>query len=97
MQIVSARKLVDKLVAECTENIDEVKIAEITSRELQSAENENVWVFSYIICIILAVIALETSIGIGAYFAYSRWYLKKCVTHVTFGTRIQWNYSQTTI
>ena len=36
------KKLVDKLVAECTENIDEVKIAEITSMELQSAGNENV-------------------------------------------------------
>ena len=97
MQIVSARKLVDKLVAECTENIDEVKIAEITSTELQSAGNENVWVCSYIICIILAVIALETSIGIGDYLAYSRWYLKKDVTRVKFGTRIQWNCSQTTI
>ena len=42
MQIVSARKLVDKLVAECTENIDEVKIAEVTSTKLQSAGNENV-------------------------------------------------------
>ena len=91
------KKLVDKLVAECTENIDEVKIAEITSTELQSAGNENVWVCSYIICIILAVIALETSIGIGDYFAYSRWYLKKDVTRVKFGTRIQWNCSQTTI
>ena len=47
MKIVSAeKKLVDKLVAECTENIDEVKIAEITS-------TENVCVCSYTICVIL--------------------------------------------
>ena len=66
-------KLVDKLVAECTENIDEVKIAEITSTELHSSVHENVCVCSYTICVILAVIALAFSIGIGAYFAYSRW------------------------
>ena len=47
MKIVSAeKKLVDKLVAECTENIDKVKIAEITS-------TENVCVCSYTICVIL--------------------------------------------
>ena len=45
---------------ECTENIDEVKIA-----------NEKECVCSYTICIILAAIALEIGTGIGAYFAYS--------------------------
>ena len=67
------KKLVDKLVAEGTENIDEVKIAEITS-------TENVCVCSYTICVILAEISLAISIGTGAYFtyfSYSRWYLKK--------------------
>ena len=82
-------KLVDKLVAECTENIDEVKIAEITSTELHSSVHENVCVCSYTICVILAVIALAISIGIGAYFAYSRWYLKKYVTRIKFDTRTQ--------
>ena len=67
------KKSVDKLVAECTENIDEVKIAEITSMEMRSAGHENVCVCSYTICVILAVIALAISIGIGAYFVYSRW------------------------
>ena len=87
------KKLVDKLVAEGTENIDEVKIAEITS-------TENVCVCSYTICVILTVIALATSIGIGAYFAYffySPWCLKKDVTRIKFGTRTQWNCAQTTI
>ena len=60
------QKKIDKLTEECTENIDEVKIAD-----------ENECVCSYTICVILAVIALAISIGIGAYFAYSRWYLKK--------------------
>ena len=57
------KKLVDKLVIECTENIDEAKIAEITSMklhstDLHSAGHKNVCVCSYKICDILAVIAL---------------------------------------
>ena len=55
------KKLIEKLTEEGTENINEVKIAD-----------ENKCVFSYTICIVLAVIALEIRIGIGAYFAYSR-------------------------
>ena len=45
--------------------------------DLHSAGHENVCVHFYTISVILAVIALAISIGIGAYFAYSRWYLKK--------------------
>ena len=85
-------KLVDKLVAECTENIDEVKIAEITSTELHSAGHENVCLCFYTLCVILAVIALAISIGIGIYFAYkymNHWYLKKNVIHVKFATCTQ--------
>ena len=89
--------LVDKLVAECTENIDKAKIAEITSTDLHSAVHENVCVCSYTICVILAVIALAISIGIGAYFAYSRWYLKQDVTHIKFGPRTRCNCAQTAI
>ena len=40
-------------------------------------EHENDCVCSYRICVVLAVIVLTISIGIGAYFVYSRWYLKK--------------------
>ena len=77
------KKLVEKLVErssaeECTKNIDEVKIAD-----------ENECVCSYTICVVLAVIALAISIGICAYFIYSRWYLKKDVTQIKFGTRTQ--------
>ena len=86
------KKIVDKLVAEYAENIVAVKVAEITL-----AWHENVCVCSYTICVILAAIALAISIGIGAYFAYSCWYLKKDVTHVKFGTGTQWNCTQTPI
>ena len=51
------KKLIDKLTEECTENIDEVKIV-----------NENKCVCSYTICVVLAVIALTISIGIGVLF-----------------------------
>ena len=34
-------------------------------------------------------IIFTVNIGVCAYFAYSRWYLKKDVTHVKFGTRTQ--------
>ena len=46
-KIVSAKKKkkkkkqVDKLVEECTENIEETRLVEITSVELHSAKNEN--------------------------------------------------------
>ena len=86
------KKLVHKLVAECTENIDEVKIAEIIL-----ARHENVCVCSYTISVIFSGITLAISIGIGAYFAYYGWYLKRDVTRINFGTRIQWNCIQTTI
>ena len=82
------KKSVDKLVAECTENVDEVKIAEITL-----ARHEDVCVCPYTICVIFSVIPSAISIGIGAYFAYSRWHLRD-VTHTQFGTRTQWNCIQ---
>ena len=69
------RKKKDKLAErrsakECTENIDEVKIAEITL-----AGRENVCVCSCTIYVVLIVMIFTISIGIGAYFAYSRWYV----------------------
>ena len=77
------KKLVDKLIKrssaeECTENAKEVKIVD-----------ENECVCSYTICVILAILVLTISIGIGAYFVYSRWYLKRDVICVKFGTRFQ--------
>ena len=62
---------------------------ELHSTELRLAWHENVCVCSYTICVILAVIALAISTGIGACFAYSHWYLKKDIPHVKSGTRAQ--------
>ena len=44
------------------------------------------------LCIVLFSIIFAINIGIGTYFIYSYWYLKKDVTRVKFGT-----YNQTTI
>ena len=59
------KRLVDKLVEECTENIDEAKLTGIAL-----FEHGNECVCSYTVCIVLAVIALTVSIRIGAYFTY---------------------------
>ena len=64
------KKLVDKLVEECTKDIDEVEI-----HEMALFEHGNECACCYTNCVILAVIALTISIGNGAYFAYSHRYL----------------------
>ena len=59
------KRLVDKLVEECAENIDEAKLSEIAL-----FEPGNECVCSYAVCIVLGVIALTICTGIGAYFTY---------------------------
>ena len=74
------KKLVDKLVEECTENIEETKLVE--------NKNENKYKrSSCIVYIVLFSIMLAISIGIGIYFVYYHWYLKKCDAHSIFNTR----------
>ena len=51
------KKLVNELVEECTENVDEVKIAGVA---LFNHKNE--CVYSYTVCVALAVISLTISI-----------------------------------
>ena len=62
------KKLFDKLVEECTENIDETKI---------NNENKNVnkYCFSimYIACIVLFSIIFVISIVVGIYFVYQKY------------------------
>ena len=66
------KKLVDKLVEECTENIEETKLVEKTT-----AKNENVHENECSFCtlfIVLFSLSFAINIGIGIYFVYSRWY-----------------------
>ena len=63
------KKLVDKLVEECTETVEEVKIAE--------NENENRHKCNFCtVYILLLSILLTINSGIGTYCVYSLWYLK---------------------
>ena len=59
------KRLIDKLVEECTENIDEAQLTGIAL-----FEHGNECVGSYTVCIVLSVIALTICIGNGSYFTY---------------------------
>ena len=69
------KRLVNKLVEECSENIDEVKIARIS---LAGHENEykNKCKFFWPIWIVLCCVFVTISIGIGTVFVYFYWYSK---------------------
>ena len=84
MKIVSAKKrLIDKLVHECTETVAEVKPAIITL-----AENENSYKCSFCTAYtVLFWIFFTINVGaIGAGFVYFYWYLKKDITSVDFNS-----------
>ena len=68
MKIVSAGKFFfDKLVDECTENIDEVKIAEVTLTENMRKCS------SCIMYIVLFSIIFTINVGISTYFVYYKY------------------------
>ena len=65
------RRLVDKLVEECTENIEEVKISRIIL-----AEDENMHKNKCSFCplhIVLFSIIFAMNIGVGTYFIYQKY------------------------
>ena len=61
------KKLVDKFVDECSENIDEVELAKITLAEHEN-EYENVCKCSCTLYIMLLSIIFTINIGISTYF-----------------------------
>ena len=77
--------LVDKLVDECAETVEEVKLAKITFTKNENKYKCN----SCTLYIVLFSILFTINVGIGAYFVYFHWYLKKYVTRVEFDTRTQ--------
>ena len=62
------KRLVDKLIDECNENIDEAKLTEIAL-----FEHSNECACYYTVFIVLAVIVLRICIGIGTYFVYYKY------------------------
>ena len=80
------KKLFDKLVDECTEFVEEVKLAKKTSGEEGKNKHKCISCTPYIL---LFLILFTINAGIGSYFIYFHWYLKKDVTRVKFGTNTQ--------
>ena len=70
------KMLVNKLVEECTENIEETRLVKINSTKCNSVENKckhN----SCTLYIMLFSLLFTIDIGIGMCFLYFHWYLKK--------------------
>ena len=63
------KKLVDKLVDECTETFEEVKLAKIT---LAENESENKY-SSFTVYIVLMIVVFTMVTGITTYFVYYSW------------------------
>ena len=63
------KKLVDKLVEECSENAQEIKLAKITSTENENKHKCS----SYTLYIVLFLIIFLINVGIGTYFAYYKY------------------------
>ena len=92
MKIVSAeKKIFLPLIEECTEKVEEVKLAYIIFAE---SENKNSYkCIPCIVYIVLLLIFFTINVsGIVTYYVYSQWYLKKYSPHVGFNT-----YKETTI
>ena len=77
------KKLVDELVDECTETVEEVKLAQITL-----AENENSYkCSSCTVCIVLMIVVFTIFTGVTTYFVYYNWSLiQNNVSCIKFGT-----------
>ena len=85
MKIVNAeKKLADKLIDECTETIEEVKLANITF-----TENENNYECgSCMVYIVLMIVVIVISTGITVYLVYYNWSLiKNNIFCIKFSTR----------
>ena len=84
------KKLVDKLFEECTENVKEGKITEITL-----CENENKHKCSFCtMYIVLFSIILTINVGIGIYFTYFCWYLKKIFHMLSLILKLRQQFSK---
>ena len=83
MKIVNAeKKLINKLIHECTETIEEVKLAKII---FAKNKNENKY-SSCPVHIVLMIVIFTIFTGITIYFVYYNWSLvKNNVSCIKFG------------
>ena len=79
------KKLVAPSIEECTETVEEVKLAKITL-----AENENSYECSSCTVYIVLIVVFTICVGISSYFVYYNWSLvKNNVSCIKLGTRTQ--------
>ena len=83
------KKLVAPLIEECTETVEEVKLANITLSKNEDSYKCNPCIVYIVLLLIFFTIKVS---GIVTYYAYSQWHLKKYSPHVNFNT-----YKETTI
>ena len=77
------KKLVDKLVDECTETVEEVNLAKITLAENESGNKYR----SCTVFMVLMIVVFTIFTGITTYFVYYNWSLiKDNVSSIKFGT-----------
>ena len=78
------KKLIDKLVDECTETVEEVKLARITLTENENSYKSN----SLIVHIVLMIVCFTIFTGSTIYFVYCNWSLiKNNASCINFGFR----------
>ena len=74
------KKLVAPLIEKCTETVEEVKLAKITHAEDENSYNCS---FCTVYTVLFWIFFTINNGGIGAYFVYFHWYLKRFVTRET--------------
>ena len=79
------KKIVARLVDECAETVEEVKLVKITLAENEYSCKCN----SCTVYIVLSSIFFTINVGIVTYYVYSHLYLKKDATRIEFDTRTQ--------
>ena len=81
--VIAGKTLVDKLIDKCTENIEEVKLAEITL-----FENKNNYKYNSCRVYIVLMIAVFTIFtGVTVYLVYYNWSLiKNDISCIKFNT-----------
>ena len=79
------KRLIDKLVDECTGTVEEVKLTKITIAENENSYKHN----SCTVYIVLFSTFFIINFGIGTCFTYFYWYLKNDIPRVEFNTRTQ--------
>ena len=78
------KKILDKLVDECTETVGEVKLAKITLAKNESGNKYS----SCTVYIALMIVVFTIFTGITTYFVYYNWSLiKNNVSCIKFGIR----------